>query len=404
MKPYEQAALDGGDPLYMPNTSQSRDIWYWRAPRPAVKAGYKPARVTLPGREGDGKDQDRAVMARELTRDALRFAEGHAVGPQKGTWGLLIHRYLADEFSPFQEVKGNTKATYRHEADYWREAIGAVLVADTDLTFIKRLEKLMKEKGRSDHFISTRFGALRRVANYGIALRMKDAGEVAQILGVTRFKGGLARTVNPTEAQLLAVVKAADDAGDNLFSLSILLQWWLSLRAIDVRGEFIPADASVGGIRRKGMVWRDGLTWDMISADLTVITKVISKTARSDAKPATFDISPLADIIARLAAIPADQRIGPVILRLNGTPYDRHDYADAWRKYADAASLPKEIQCRDLRAGAINDALAKGASPLQAQHAARHASFDTTQIYIRGRDTSAAQVIELRARTSAQQG
>lgn len=402
--PYDPTALDGGDPLYMPNTSRSRDIFYWRAPRPAKNAGFTPERTALPGRAGDGRDAERAQMARELTREALRFAEGHEIGPAKGTWSHLIQRYLVDEFSPYQSVKGNTKATYRHEADYWREAIGAAVIADTDLHFIKTLEKKMKAKGRSAHFISTRFGALRRVANYGIALRMKDAAEVASILGVLRFAGGLSRDVNPTGAQLLAVVKAADDAGDSLFSLSVLLQWWLSLRSIDVRGDFIPTETADGGIKRKGAVWRDGLTWDMISPDLSVITKVISKTARHDARPAVFDITPLSDLRNRLAQIPTDKRIGPVILRRNGAPYDRHDYADAWRKYADAAGLPKEIQCRDLRAGAINDALAKGASPLQAQHAARHASFDTTQIYIRTRDGSAAQVIALRAGTSAQQG
>lgn len=401
---YDLAALDGGDPLYMPSTSRSRDIFYWRAPRPALNAGYALKRVSLPGKAGDGRDEERARMARELTREALRFAEGHQAGPAKGTWGHLIHRYLTDEFSPYQDVKGNTKATYRHEADYWREAIGAVNVAETDLHFIKTLEKKMKAKGRSAHFISTRFGALRRVANYGVSLRVKDADDVAKILGVLRFSGGLSRSAKPTEAQLAAVVKAADEAGDSMFALSVLLQWWLSLRGIDVRGEFIPGAATEGGIKRKGAVWRDGLTWDMISPDLCRITKVISKTARHDPRPATFDITPLADLRHRLSQVPAEKRIGPVILRRNGAPYDRHDYADAWRKYADAAGVPKEIQCRDLRAGAINDALAKGASPLQAQHAAGHASFDTTQIYIRGRDASAAEVISLRARTPAQQG
>lgn len=52
---------------------------------------------------------------------------------------------------------------------------------------------------------------------------------------------------------------------------------------------------------------------------------------------------------------------------------------------------------RDTRAGAINDAIAAGASKLKLQHAANHKSFETTERYIRTRDAGANNVIALRA-------
>ncbi|MGL6209695.1 MAG: hypothetical protein ACRC14_07700 [Paracoccaceae bacterium] len=399
--PYDLARLDGDDPTYAPNVSRSRDSFYWRAPRPAVTAGYSITRCKL-----EGTELQRAARARELTRDALRFMAGEDASPRvkHGTWGWLISAYLHDDTSPFQEVEGNTQAQYRGQAEYWRKAIGADRIANMNYTLVKTIQNGMKTNGRSADFISKAFSALRRIVRFGVLIQTPGASVVAEVLSATRFQGPLPRDANPTGAQVMAVVRAADDAGDSRFALALLLQWWLCLRPMDVRGEFIPMKpGESGGIVMGKLQWRNGLTWDMISPDLMTIRKVISKTKRSDGRAAIMDLSALDDVRARLEAIPLSEHVGPVIL-WKGRPYDRKTYGLAWRKYAKAAGVPETVQCRDLRAGAVNDAVDHGATKIEVQHAARHSNGDTTERYIRGRDDTANRVIQMRAGTPAQRG
>lgn len=397
--------LDGSDPLAAPGLMQVKDFLYWRAPRPDIRAGHSSSSVRLPGRAGDGQDAARAKLCRKLEADLIRWRAklakpAKSAKPTQRTlahsWRWIMRRYLTDEFSPFSEVKANTQVSYRDELAYWDEAIGNVLVSATDYVAIKRLQRDMQAGGRSLSFIARKFTMLRIVANYGAAIAPKMFIDIRMILSTIRFKKPGPRDVFPTEAQVMAIINVCDDAGDPMMALGLALQWWLTLRARDVRGDWMGTG--------KDARWVDGLTWSMIKGDMAEIRKVVSKTAASDPREMVWDLSPLPDIQARLRAIPIDQRVGPVIRQPDGQPFHRNRFTEKFRKYRAVAGVHKDVKMMDTRAGAINHAKSLGATEVEMQLQAGHASSSTTQRYIRGREAEVNKVIKLRSGGAKEQG
>jgi integrase len=384
---YDLTRLDG-DLTYAPGITRAKDCFYWRPSTQAVAAGYAKGLHKLPGKAGDGLDLDRAARCRELTRDMLRWASG-ADAPKVtlGSWHYLIGRYKSDEFSPFHEVKDNSRHSYRRIMARLEAALGASLVADTNHEVLKRMERAMREKGRSVHFIKSVFTMLRILSGYGVIIDCPGAARVREILGAMRIAAPRPKQNAPTQDQVLAVIAAADRAGHSAFALGISLQWWLTLRAVDVRGQWLAKR------------WADGLTWDMVSKDMTTIRKVISKTARSFPDAITFDISPLADVRARLDAIPLDRRVGPVITDAKGRPYKDGEWARMWKKHAAAAGVPSNLKAMDIRSGALNHSRALGMDAYTLRDQAGHATIQTTEGYVRGRNDTMNRVIQLRAKT-----
>jgi len=268
----------------------------------------------------------------------------------------------------------------------------------------KSIEKGMRTNGRSVDFIHRKMNCLRRITRYGSSLKHKPCTELKEVFSNMRFHAPRPRDVTPTAAHIMAVVALADADGKKRFALGLLLQWWLALRAMDVRGDYFrikPGEPSKGGIVRGKFRWGDGLTWADVGPDQMCISKVISKTERHDARPVTFDLTNLPDIRARLAAIP--ERMGPVIVdEVTGMPYSRNLWRNLWRKYADLAGVPAQVQIRDARAGAITEANRMGATEEMTMHQGTHSNSDTTKRYIRNRDAMIADVIQLRTRTAGE--
>jgi hypothetical protein len=376
-----------GDPTYAPGIVKAKNLFYWRPPASSVKAGYNITNVRLIGHEGDGQELARALRCREMERDMLRWIDAqNEPRVMPGTWHWLIASYKSDDLSPYREVKSNTAQTYLYCLDKWQEAIGATRIVDTDYMAIRRWQKAMEDNGRSSAYTRRMFTMLRIVAGYGVMIKAAGAKDVRDILGEMRFRSQRPNKSAPKSGELMAIIAAADKDGQHGFALGLSLQWWLTLRAVDVRGQWL----GQGAARR----WADGLTWDMI--DGTVIRKIISKTARSRPEAMQWDVGPIQDIVSRLAAIPADQRVGPVVRMNNGKPFERRHWSALFRKYARQCGVSDAICAMDTRSGAINHAKGLGASPLQLQAMAQHADLSTTQIYIRDQVETAAQVIELR--------
>lgn len=416
---YDRTALmGGGDPLYAPGLKRSKGHSYWAPPKKYAEAGYKVRNVRI-----DGSAEEIAAQCRALTLEMLQwFEDQHKPKVQEGTWGLLIRRYLRDEFSPIQEVKGNTRSSYEWACNRWIEAIGGVRITETGYEDLVRWRRAAKDgqeaRDRAENerrryrmaeepglslqlrkvdgtaYVKRMFTQLRMVASYGIVLRMDGIKDVRDTLAEMRISAPKPRTASPTQAQVEAIIAAADAAGDTGFALGIALQWWLTLRAVDVRGQMLPSG--------DGKRWADGLTWDMIDRDITTITKTPSKTEEAMPDALVFDLTLIPDVRARLQAIPQDHRIGPVIRQTNGGTFDKRLWAGKWRKYADAAGVPAEIKMMDTRAGAINHAKRLGVDPVMIRNQANHASLTTTDRYLRERSDDANRVIEMR-RTSAKQ-
>jgi len=398
---FSQSLWDGSDPLYAPCTRKAKKWLYWTPPPLYVKNGYHGGTIRLPGELGDGADAERAAKARELTRDMVQWYQGDAVPhvlPE--TWKWLIARYLSDEFSPYQDLRGNTQTNYRFCINRWDEAIGATRIDAADLPTIKGWQKAMHTNGRSVSYIKRMFTTLRIIVGYGVQIKAPGARDVREILGELRIRGPKPRTVSPTVAQIDAIIAAADKAGDAPFALGLSLQWWLTLRAMDVRGDFIPvkSDEERGGIMHHGSRWQNGLTWNMIDSDATELRKVPSKTEGDMPEELVFDLTLIPALRARLLAVPPEKRVGPVIVRRDtGEPYDRHTWSKAFRAYATAAGVPAEVKLMDTRAGAINHAKRLGASHIEMQHQAHHRQATTTDRYIRERSESVNNVLRMRA-------
>lgn len=408
---YENSLFDGSDPLYAPGAGWSGRWCYWKPTPKFRKMGYTVSSVRLPGEKGDGRDEERAREARRLTREML--AHFHADTPtlEQGTWRWLIHRYRNDKHSPIHRVKANTRANYDWCLDRWVKIIGDTRISKTGYENLCDIVDAMKQANRSTSYIHRMFNRLRAVASYGVLIEDPAATKVSVILSKMRLQAPPKRSVAPTREQVRAIIDEADARGMFAFATGILIQWTFALRAVDVRGQWLPCDPAAGGIvrevyldrRRKGrpaswIRWQDGLTWEMFDEGLTGFTKVISKTEKSMPEPIRFDLTDAPEIRARLAILRNRGRLGPVITsETHAQPYTTHSWGHAWRNLRDDLKLPKGIAMMDLRAGALTEAKAMGANPYDLRDAAGHLQVTTTDRYARSRDDSVAKVVKLRS-------
>lgn len=178
----------------------------------------------------------------------------------------------------------------------------------------------------------------------------------------------------------------------------------LSLRGVDIRGQWLDSK-NTSGIHRKGKSWQDGLTWDMIAPDLSSMTKVISKTAKSMPEAYVFDLTLLPEVQARLRKLRERRAIGPVIVsEISGLPYTTQSWSRTFYRIRNRLKLRKELTVKDARAGGLTEARSLVQDPLLLRDAGQHKQMSTTNGYLRGRSDGANQVIELRTAKRATKG
>lgn len=371
---------------------------FWRAAPRFIRAGYGIKRIRLPGQKGDGQDAERARLCREYQREAERWLDALDKPKLKlGSWKHLIARYRTDEFSPLNEVKANTRRGYLESCVYWEGVIGDLKVSETDYEEVKRLERAMLQNGKSADHVHRVFTQMRRLASYGRQIKFEGARDLVEVLSDIRFKLPPPRNVAPTRAQIMQIVSKADEEGMFAFATGLLIQFELTLRGVDVFGQWFDDDGKSGGIVHEGKRWQDGLTWDMVEPDFGGFSKVISKTARSMPDPIRFDLTDLPEIRSRLRLLANGGRVGPVIVTERfRRPYRLDSRSQAWRRLRDALKLPKNIWMMDTRAGAVTEAKRLGADPMALRDAAQHANLSTTSRYMRDRSEGVAKVVKLR--------
>lgn len=369
---------------------------WWKPPARYAKQACPVKARRLIGTRSDGMDEARATECRLLQREADDWWNGLDLPTSlPGTWAYLIDRYLTDEYSPAQEVKANTRYVYGRDAAYWRSRIGKLRIASMDYVVLKKMMSSMRANGHNASFVHHKFTMLRQLTSYGAVLKMAGAKDVRETLAEMRISRGAPRTMAPTRAQFEIAVAEADRRGWHAFACGLTVQYEFSLRAVDVRGQYMrggDGGLSYGGTKR----WLDGLTWDMFDADLTHFRKVISKTAKSMPEPYTFDLTPLPALRARLRMLRGDQRFGPCFLNSDGKPFGQPTWSTKWRQVREATGLPDSMWSMDMRAGGVTEAQDKGATPMQLRDAAQHANISMTDRYARGRSENANNVVKLR--------
>ncbi|MCG7623183.1 hypothetical protein [Epibacterium sp. Ofav1-8] len=406
---FRNSLWDDSEPDYAPFLKylKDRDSYLWRPSKKYLEAGYSIKTYKLGGSKGDGLDLERAAHCRALTREMLEWFDGEAKGRKAGTWGWLIGRYLSDEFSSFHDVLPQTQDKYRQMLGYIEQAIGNVLIEETDYERIMRWKKAMHDKGRSTHYVKKWFTHWRLIVSHGIKIGVDHCAKVKAIREEVRIQNPARRSRYATREQIEAIVAEADRMGRPHLALAILMRFEFILRGVDVHGQWVKADNRQGGIRDGGQIWVDGVTWDMFDQDVTSFTKVISKTRKSLTEPYTFSLKHTPEIRKRLLLIPQDQRTGPVITMPNGKPPKNgvlsRGFKEALRAVnkarveADLDPFPDDLQIRDTRSGGITEAKSL-VDPTTLQHAAQHTQGTTTAIYTRDRSGAANNVIQVRSK------
>lgn len=413
---FKPSLWDDSEPKYAPcmKHRKARGTYFWRPPQKYLDAGYSIPTFKLEGKEGDGLDLERARHCRALTREMLEWFEGQKSGRTPGTWGWLIARYVGDEYSAINDVQPSTRKKYKEWMKRIENAIGEVLISETDFERLMGWRKAMLERKvdgqpapRSVDFISRWFTHFMIVVSHGIKAGDPDTQahclRIKAIRGEMRIQSPAARSVAITWDQVEKVVGEADKRGWHQLALSVLLRFEFMLRGVDIYGEWEPADAGAGGIlfEHKGTVkrWVKGLTWEMISSDVSRFDKVISKTVKSLPEPYTFDLTDVPDIRRRLLAIPEEQRVGPVIKMEDGLP-PRSDkltkqFKTIVREHSD---LPDDLRLSDNRSGGITEGKDL-VEPMTLRDAAQHKMVSTTDRYVRARSAAANKVVNLRQKS-----
>ncbi|MEP0155028.1 hypothetical protein [Pseudophaeobacter sp.] len=307
----------------------------------------------------------------------------------------VIGHYKSDEYSQIHDVRPNARLDYLKVLGKIEEAIGEVLIQETDFSRMMSWKKSMERKGRSTNFIKKWFTHWGIVNSHGIKIGVTQCSALKAIRGEMRIKSPSRRSTYITRPQVDAVVAEADSRGLTHVALAVLIRFEFMLRGVDVHSQWEPKGNREGGIQSDGQMWVDGLTWDRFDTNLTTFTKVISKTRDSLPEPYTFDLANTSDIRDRLAKVPQQHRTGPVIVLSTGKPPKNSVITRMFKSIVRDLGLPEELHIRDTLSGAITEA--KGlADPHSLQYAAQHTQSTTTDIYIRDRSGAASKIVRLR--------
>ena len=401
---FKDSLWNDSDPEYAPLSKKDHGVWRWIPAKKYRDAGCAIRTCRLDGPHGETPSLEQAAQCRALTRDLLRWYEGVRKGREHGTWGWLIGRYKSDEFSAINDVQPSTRKKYREWMRRIEDAIGNVEISNTDCARMVGWKRSMQDKGRSVDYINRWFTHFMIVVSHGIKISnsgiRKECLRIKEVRSEMRIQSAPPRSQTITWEQVNRIVEDADKRGWHQLSLAVLLRFEFMLRGVDVYGEWEPAERGSGGIlwscRGNTRRWVKGLTWEMISPDVSFFEKVISKTARSLPEPYTFELTSVPDIRRRLMLTPEDQRVGPVIKMDDGLPPRSSQLSKQFKVIVRSREdLSSDLRMSDARSGGITEA-SNLVDPMTLRNAAQHKQVTTTDRYVRARSQSANNVVKMR--------
>jgi integrase len=382
----------------------------WAARHDLIKAGYRPKWVRLHYNFDEPDERKLAAAAcRRLQAEMLAWATGMR-SPDRifdGTVAALVRRYQHDPASQYQTVKWNTRRTYDQvlgviESAFGKRVLGGLHIADLRRWYEEAAKPKIIGGAPRVHKAHGIISMFRRLCAYGITAEILECARLATILNASRFKQPGRRRIKLELAHVQAFVAEALKLNRVSLALGTALQFETTLRQRDVIGEWEPIAPSAerSGIVLGGRRWAHGLTW----ADITADTTIVKETTKTGAVVAhDLKLCPLS--YSTLGLVPADQRVGPLIIDENaGRPYAAHAYTREWRKIARAAGVPDHVWNMDARAGGISEGDDAGADLDMLRSAAGHTQASTTARYVRGTIGKSRKVAELRQAHVKQRG
>jgi hypothetical protein len=381
---------------------KNKDRLYWIARADIAKAGYVPRLVRLSYNINDPADHRLIEAAcQRLDAEMKSWSYGKKNAPKHfdGTVLALSRRYQTDDASPFKTHKWNWRDRETRILKIVETAFGSRSLStlrNTDFSRWYDVAKKPKASGgaeRIDRAVKI-MKLLRQMISYGAAAELPHCERLFNILSKMRFKGPARRRVKLELHHVEAFIPKAIEMNRISLALGTAIQFETMMRQKDVIGEWEPlggTNESLGIVLNKHR-WTSGLTWTDIPPSM-VIKKDTTKTGATVV--ADLKLCPL--VMKVLALIPADKRVGPLIIdEKSGRPYAEDGYAREWRIVARAAGIPDHVKNMDARAGAISEA-DEALAPLdEIRSTAGHSQSSTTIRYIRGSAGKSKHVAELR--------
>lgn len=370
---------------------------YWVARADIVKAGFKPETVRLHYADTPAELPLVSSACQRFQAEMLDWSSGNKQDYKTfdGTLGALARRFQIDDESPVKEWKWNTRRSQLHVVGIVEQAFGTRALAALSLKDFRRwydTAKLPKKPSMPERIdrACKIMKMIREMLRYGIAaeLAQEQCTRLLTILTSTEFKGPKRRRAKLELAHVQAFIPKAIAAGRMSLALGTALQFESGMRQKDVIGEWLPVPAGeeptgivLRGRRGKGWRrWANGLTWADLGRDL-----VISKETTKTGALVSHDLKEFPLVMSLLAQIPAEQRIGGLIIDETASrPYAEFAYARDWRVIARDAGIPDAVWNTDARAGAITEAEDAGADLDTIRGSVGHAQATTTARYSRG--------------------
>lgn len=365
---------------------------YWYARPDLIKRGYTPKAVRLHYDESNLMGMEAlASRCHKLQSEMLSWAHRGARRPETiydGKLATLVRMYETDEESPYQDLRPTTQKTYSKMLRLFLARVEDSYIDELTGADIRRWFRKMSDGGQSLGYGALTISILKTVVSFGMSQGFDDCAKLRGQMTATKFHGAQARKERLTYDQVVAFRAAAHRMNRPSAALWLTLQYELGLRRRDVIGEYIDSD--------QGRVWRDGLTWKHIDAN-GVLRKLVSKTALTSAREAVHRIGDYPDLLAELDRIPADRRVGPIVINeRTGLPYTPEQCRYNFRRIARAAGIPDDIWNMDARAGAVTEAYEAGATTEGAMALASHTQVSTSRRYVRDTLEQSSRVAVLR--------
>jgi len=307
-----------------------------------------------------------------------------------------IHEKHPD--SPFHAASYATRQVYCREVNPLLKAVGERRVDRVTGADLRRWHASFAAPGKAKAQPRLRraqgaMKALRRIVSWGVQLRLPGCADLRVILREARFTMPAPRESAPTYAQILAFIEAAHAEKRPSMAMAAALMFDTSLRQTDCIGRWEPVDQveGQGGYLHAGRRWSGGLLWQDIRDG------VLAKRTTKTGAPIKFAIAALPLVIAEIANVPEEKRIGPMVVdEATDRPYRHRWFATIWRRIARKAGIPDSVWSRDTRAAAITEAFDAGAQLEHVRQMATHSDPKVTGRYNRGSAAQTSAVAALR--------
>lgn len=410
----ERSTADPGEApgLKKRNRKDGSTAYYWVASAVSAEAQDYPLKTV----RLHGDQITMAQLCRTHTSELREWLAERGLGEKPlydGTVRSLIAVYRRTKESPYHAIKHNTRVMYDESLDLLEATVGdRQLSRLTGLDFRRWHDNLKAPAPHTEKQIAEAAAAnvrlelnptrlrraykamqlLRIVMKFGIVADIKECARLAQVLENMRFQAPGARTERITFAQVQAFNDKAIEMGRLSMAIAQTLEFELTLRQVDVIGQWEPATTDQAGIVDRGRIWSGGCAWNHIDA-----TGLFSKKTTKRGQVAEHDTTAYPYLVAMLDRVPVSKRIGPMVIdEGSGLPYRYRHYARVWRKIATAAGIPLSVWNRDSRAGGVTEGSDAGADIEHLRHHATHANIQTTGRYNRSTVEKTRKVAELR--------